>query len=282
MTWSVSDQLWQQYYAACLEYSREHHDLEVPLSYVTENGVRLGTWIQAVRSAYRNPEKRKRLSEKQIQALNELGMTWKKKSDTQWERGYAAASAYYRTYGNLNVPTTYQTPDGFRLGRWLCRQRERQDIPAAQQAKLDRLGMTWKKEDSWQIRFELAKNYYLRHGDLDIPAGYVEHGIWLEKWINEQKQIYLGKRQGKSLTTKQIDALEQIGMSWDSKQERVWREQYALAKQYFETYGSVSVPGNYVASNGKRLDLWIQRQKRAQKNGKLSPEQMRCLAQIGL
>ena len=169
-------------------------DLEVPLSYVTESGVCLGTWLHAVRSACRNPEKRKQLSEEQIQALNELGMTWRKRSDTQWERGYAAAAAYHKTFGDLNVPTTYQTPDGFRLGRWLCRQRERQDMPAAQQAKLDRLGMTWKKENPWQIRFELAKSYYLRHGDLDVPAGYVEHGIWLEKWSNEQKQIYLGKR----------------------------------------------------------------------------------------
>ena len=281
MMWNVSDQLWQQYYAACLEYFREHHDLEVPLSYVTESGVRLGTWLHAVRSACRNPEKRKQLSEEQIQALNELGMTWRKRSDTQWERGYAAAAAYHKTFGDLNVPTTYQTPDGFRLGRWLCRQRERQDMPAAQQAKLDRLGMTWKKENPWQIRFELAKSYYLRHGDLDVPAGYVEHGIWLEKWINEQKQIYWGKRPGKMLTKEQVCALEQIGMSWDSKQERIWQEQYALAKQYFETHGSLSIPEDYVASNGKRLDLWVQRQKKAQKNGKLSSEQVRSLKQIG-
>ena len=281
MTWNVSDQLWQQYYAACLEYFREHHDLEVPLSYVTDGGVRLGTWIHAVRSACRNPEKRKRLSEEQIQALKELGMTWRKKSDVQWERGYAAAAAYHKTFGNLKVPTTYQTSDGFRLGRWLCRQRERQDMPAAQQAKLDRLGMIWKKADPWEERLTLAQSYYHRYGNLEIPADYVENGIWLGKWLDQQRQIYIGKQHGKVMSKEQIRALEQIGMCWTGKQERVWQEQYAQARQYFETYGSLRVPANYIASNGKRLDLWIRKQKKAQKDGKLSAEQVQSLKQIG-
>ena len=234
-----------------------------------------------MRSACRNPEKRKRLSEEQVQALNELGMTWRKKSDVQWERGYAAAAAYHKTFGNLNVPTTYQTPDGFRLGRWLCRQRERQDMPAAQQAKLDRLGMIWKKADPWEERLTLAQSYYHRYGNLEIPADYVENGIWLGKWLDQQRQIYIGKQHGKVLSKEQIRALEQIGMCWTGKQERVWQEQYAQARQYFETYGSLRVPANYIASNGKRLDLWIRKQKKAQKDGKLSAEQVQSLKQIG-
>lgn len=34
-----------------------------------------------------------------------------------------------------------------------------------------------------------------------MPGNYVTDGIWLGKWLNEQQQIYLGKRKGKKLTT---------------------------------------------------------------------------------
>lgn len=282
MIWDVPDYLWQQYYGACLSYFQEHGDLNVPLSYITDHGIRLGVWVQQMRSACRNGRENAPLSHEQMQALEAIGMTWQRRSDVQWERGYAAALTYYKNFGNLNVPTTYQTQEGFRLGRWICRQRERQNMPAAQQEKLDHLGMIWQKEEPWEKRFKLAESYHQRHGDLNIPAGYVEQGIWLGKWIDEQRQIYLGRRQGKTLTDGQIQALERIEMQWNGKQERVWQEQYAQALQYFRDHGSLSVPPNYIAPNGKRLDVWITKQQSAKKSGKLSPEQMLQLEQIGL
>lgn len=71
-------------------------------------------------------------------------------------------------------------------------------------------------------------------------------------------------------------------MQWSGKQERVWQEQYAQALQYFKDHGSLSVPPNYIAPNGKRLGVWITKQQGAKKNGKLSKEQLRQLEQIGL
>ena len=49
---------------------------------------------------------------------------------------------------------------------------------------------------------------------LCIPADYRPDGIWLGKWINEQKQIYRGNRAGKSLSREQVQRLEQIGITW--------------------------------------------------------------------
>lgn len=33
---------WQSYYSACLDYEREHGNLDVPERYVSKSGVRLG------------------------------------------------------------------------------------------------------------------------------------------------------------------------------------------------------------------------------------------------
>ena len=78
--------------------------------------------------------------------------------------------------------------------------------------KLVDVGVTFEKEP-WEERFRFAKAYYEEHGLLNMPAGYKVEGIWLHKWLNEQKQVILGKRKGKALTAEQIKKLESIGFS---------------------------------------------------------------------
>ncbi len=53
---------------------------------------------------------------------------------------------------------------------------------------------------SWELMFSYASQYYREHGDLKIPSQYKADGIWIAKWLNEQRQIYIGNRPGKRLT----------------------------------------------------------------------------------
>ena len=74
--------------------------------------------------------------------------------------------------------------------------------------------MLWEKEDPWEAKFRLAEDYFRSNGDLRVPSKYVVEGVWLNKWLNEQKQRYLGKRAGKKLSKEQIKRLEDIGIKW--------------------------------------------------------------------
>lgn len=49
-----------------------------------------------------------------------------------------------------------------------------------------------------------------------VKRGDKVEGVCLNKWVNEQKQIYRGKRTGKILTEKQIRLLEENGIKWES------------------------------------------------------------------
>lgn len=49
-----------------------------------------------------------------------------------------------------------------------------------------------------------------------VKRGDKAEGVCLNKWVNEQKQIYRGKRTGKILTEKQIRLLEENGIKWES------------------------------------------------------------------
>lgn len=212
MIWDVPDRVWARNYAAAERYYGEHGNLSVPAGYVTGDGVKLGMWLNNLRNAYRGKNTNYRLTPTQIDELNAIGMVWKTKFDVAWERGYRYAAEYAATNGNLNVPATYETKDGYRLGRWISGQRvNAARLTADRRERLNILGMVWAKPDSWEERYLLAKKYYTENGNLNVPAGYIVEGIWLNKWLNEQKQIYNGKRKGKRLTQEQILKLITIG-----------------------------------------------------------------------
>lgn len=286
MIWNVTGFLWQRNFFACMMYYHSRGNLDVPLNYVTADGIRLGLWLNNIRNAYKGVNPAYRLTEEQIFALNGIGMLWDRKNDRLWEKGYHAAVEYRREYGDLNVPAGYKTMDGYRLGAWICNQREREEMPERRRRLLDALGMIWVKPDSWETRYLLAKNYYEKTGNLNIPSNYKPDGIWLAKWVNEQRQIYLGNRGEKRLTNEQIARLNEIGMSWENRKETekrlVWESRYAEAKQFYDAHGNLSVPMDYVGTDGKNLSVWIQIQRKYYQNGKLTKKQVEQLSAIGM
>lgn len=283
MIWDVHDYTWQRNYAAALEYHRKHGSLKMPKGYVTEDGIRLYLWLQNMRAAYRRHDKAYHLSDEQIRLLSELGMVWQNNHDVAWENGYAHAKAYYDNNGNLDVPTSFKSDDDFKLGSWINRQRESyvaRRLKLERVEKLNCLDMVWEKPDPWEERFALAEQYYREHGDLEIPSQYTVSGIWLAKWIDEQRQIKNGKRKGKSLTEEQIARLDSIGMRWEKKEEVKWREQFEDARAFRDSHGHLDIPFDYVSPRGTKTAVWLKRQRELYRDGKLSTgreEQLRSI-----
>ncbi len=147
MIWSAVDYLWERNYYAAVKFHKTHGHLDVPASYVDEDGIRLGAWIFSLRASQKNTNKRAKLTDEQIRRLNEIGMLWGNKHDIAWEKAYAAACEYQKKYGNLDVPVAYVAPDGCRLGRWIRRQREdvKKGMSDERRRKLCAIGMGWEK-----------------------------------------------------------------------------------------------------------------------------------------
>ena len=234
MIWDVPDYLWEENYAECLQYYREHGNLNIPNAYCSPKGLKIGGWIRRQRLLRRGSRSDGRdgsngekggtgagLTKEQIARLDSIGMVWMTKPEQQWEKGYAEALAYYKEHGNLNVPAGYVSPTGYKLGSWIADRREkgRGKHSPERQKRLDELGMVWVKPDSWEVRYGLARAYYEEYGNLNIPSKYRAEGIWLAKWVNEQKQIFAGKRKGKALREDQVRRLEMIGMEWERRKK---------------------------------------------------------------
>ncbi len=215
MVWSAVDLLWERNYQAAVNYQKKHGNLDIPSGYVDENGIRIGAWISSIRDARKNVHsKRAQLTEEQIRKLDDLGMIWGSKQDLLWNKNYMAVRAYHQQHGNIDIPVAYQTPEGLRIGKWIRRRREeylKGTLGAERKAKLDLLGMVWVLPDPWMQKFSLIERFYREHGNTKIPSDLVVEGVWLARWLSEQK-CRLDAKSRKRLTTDQIALLATVGI----------------------------------------------------------------------
>ena len=286
MIWDTNDYLWQRNYDAAKAYFDAHGDLDVPPGHI-ENGVKLYNWLADLRKMYGGGAVRRGvLTQEQIAQMDALGMRWESKKDLAFEKGYAYAKAYAAEHGAADAPFGYVTPDGFKLGVFLSKCREKYakgKLTSEEQARLEDIHMVWSKsrKNDWDDCFEAVRAYYETHGDLALPADYTVGGVWLNKWLNEQKQILLGNRKGKTLTDEQKRKLSSIGFTGTDLRETKWDEKYAELKEYYTEHGHCRLPVNYTDSAGQRLYIWLVNQKRSAKSGKMSEERKNRLRAVG-
>ncbi len=190
MVWDVPDYLFEKNYAALLDYYKENGNADVPCYYVTADGLRLGTWVFNIRSRRKKIGQGAELTEEQIKRLDELGFSWDGRHKNTWDKAYLAACEYKKKNGDLKIPVAYVSKDGIKLGVWIRRQIDiGENHSTKKKEKLLALGVNFEKTDSWEVRYALAKAYYEEHGNLDIPSKHKANGIWLSKWVNEQRFI---------------------------------------------------------------------------------------------
>lgn len=109
----------------------------------------------------------------------------------------------------------------------------------------------------WEQMYEVAKQYYITHGDLDVPSNYVtQEGVHLGPWLIRQRNIRSGKRKG-IITEERIRRLDAIGMSWLDLAEERWNRNFRALRAYYEQYGDLDVPQNYVTTDGLHLGQFV-------------------------
>lgn len=275
MIWDSLDYFWKQNFRLAKEYYLAHGNLDVPTNFKSKDGKHLGNWILRQRQLYKSNS----LTDEQVNRLDSIGMDWMDRVDRIWENGFIEAKNYSEEYGNLSVPKNYRSDTDFPLGVWIQRQRslcKNNKISENRIKRLTDIGMNWYPDD-WETRFNLAKQYYEEHGNINISQKEVIQGIWLGKWIVSQKKAM---QEGK-LTHEQIEMLNTLPMEEVGRKDNRWWSMYEEAKKYYLNFGNLNIPMDYLTSNGKKLSDWIIRQRRNYKLGKMSLEHKKKLDEIG-
>ncbi|MBR3242394.1 MAG: Helicase associated domain protein [Parasporobacterium sp.] len=281
---------WEAMYGLAKTYYKTYGNLNMERRYRTAEGVPLGQWIATQRNVY-NCHSAGMLNEYRIRLLNEIGMEWDYARDLSWEKGFSHLMVYKETYGCVDIQSHYICEDGFQLGKWISTQRStymmlrnagRNPLEDERLKRLNDLGMIWKQADAaFEEGLLEATKFAAEHGDLEVPAKYVsDNGFKLGAWIGRMRYRYTGYRNNAPLDEDQIKRLEALGMQWQSKYDRKWELCFAEADRYYKLHGNLKGPRNYT-QNGVNLFVWVKRQVKAARDGKLPEEKLRRLEQIG-
>src|ERR1035438_10702887 len=108
---------WEEGFFRLKQFSERNGHCRVPYRYRTDDGYRLGSWVNNQRTAKNTmkPDRRQRL-----EALP--GWAWDTRSE-QWEEGFFHLEQFSEREGHCRVPTFYKCDASFRLGSWVSRQR---------------------------------------------------------------------------------------------------------------------------------------------------------------
>jgi superfamily II DNA or RNA helicase len=273
MVWDPSEAKWETKLAAARRFRAEHGHLSVPYSFVDEDGVKLGVWVQTVR------KRRDLLSRERRRQLDTLGMVWNP-AQALWDAKIAAAQEYRAAHGHLRVPRTFVTDDGIKLGVWITSLRpKRARLTRTQRAQLDELGMVWDgHEASWTRGLAVAREYREEHGDLEVPPGYAsDDGFRLAMWLMQQRS----KRRKGTLSETRTAELEKLNINWEPRQSRSQRG-VSAARRFHDEHGHLRVPVEYVNDDGFALGQWLSRARGRRKQGRLASAVERELDELGI
>ena len=278
---------WEVLCQAAADAAVKEGTLELPRSYTIHSGVPVGKWLELQRQVQAG-QRPGRLTAEQTAKLEKLGIRWNHRLEAAWEKGFASAQKYRTEHGDLLVPVRYRDKNDFALGEWIVYNRQRYlggNLTQNRIERLEAIGMVWStSNDLWEQNYAAATQYYLEHGDLEVPIKYeTPSGFGLGVWLGAQRAAH----KAGELPQEQVERLDALGMDWTNRNDRKWMSLYDVAAAYYHEHGNLNVPSEYVTPDGVLLGKWVARQRYAYLNpdrssARVTPERKALLDKLGM
>ena len=278
---------WEVLCQAAADAAAKEGTLELPRSYTIHSGVPVGKWLELQRQVQAG-QRPGSLTAEQAAKLEKLGIRWNHRLEAAWEKGFASAQKYRTEHGDLLVPVRYRDKNDFALGEWIVYNRQRYlggNLTQNRIERLEAIGMVWStSNDLWEQNYAAATQYYLEHGDLEVPIKYeTPSGFGLGVWLGAQRAAH----KAGELPQEQVERLDALGMDWTNRNDRKWMSLYDVAAAYYHEHGSLNVPSEYVTPAGVLLGKWVARQRYAYLNpdrssARVTPERKTLLDKLGM
>lgn len=278
---------WEVLCQAAADAAAKEGTLELPRSYTIHSGVPVGKWLELQRQVQAG-QRPGRLTAEQAAKLEKLGICWNHRLEAAWEKGFSSAQKYRTEHGDLLVPVRYRDKNDFALGEWIVYNRQRYlggNLTQNRIERLEAIGMVWStSNDLWEQNYAAATQYYLEHGDLEVPIKYeTPSGFGLGVWLGAQRAAH----KAGELPQEQVERLDALGMDWTNRNDRKWMSLYDVAAAYYHEHGNLNVPSEYVTPDGVLLGKWVARQRYAYLNpdrssARVTPERKALLDKLGM
>ena len=272
-------EIWMESYRKLEQYFSDNGNVNIPARYEKDNS--LATWLVSQRTKYDNDK----LTEKQIELLEKIKINWDPKNTyPQFVESITKYKSLFNhtrvpqgddTYHKLAVKCTrvrtikrngkemkngdFVAPKKGRLTKWAI-------------AKLNEIKFEWEIDTSdWVLRYEELKKYFIENGTSNIKAG---GNASLVNWVYKQRKYK------DDLSEEQIKKLNEIEFDFTLiDNETAFKNWLILLQNYFKVHNSFFILGSDFEK--KPLKNWIVKLRAKYNNGKLKPEQIKELNEIG-
>lgn len=201
-------------------------------------------------------------------------------AQARWQHGFDQLRAHTAAHGTATVHL-HTVTDGFTIGRWAARQRERywaRRLAPHQVEALQALpGWDWghTDRDRWAQGFAHLQDYVHEHGHPTMDTTTIHHGYELGAWVARRRGNY---HRG-TLKPERAAALAALpGWRWTLTEDR-WPDGLAALRTYVHRHGTARIPHDTVV-DGFPLGHWVAARRAQRKRNALTPAQVRTLAAL--
>jgi Helicase associated domain/Helicase conserved C-terminal domain len=263
--WEPRDIEWEKMFELLVQFKQQHGHCNVLRT--KANDRQLATWCDQQR------KRRRRLSDDQVQRLEQLGFLWSRMAHlsarpvSEWEKMFEVLVQFKQQHGHCTVPR--EGAKDRELATWCERQRYHR-LSDNQFKRLEAIGFQWKAYDAeWEANFESLVRFKQQEGHCNVPLKWPDDprlGLWAENQRRSQ-------RRG-SLNMYSQRRLNEIGFEWDS-----WEAMFASLLQFKQQHGHCNV--SFGDSKQPLLGTWVTKQRQDRRRRCLSEERVRRLDEIG-
>lgn len=305
----VNDKKWLEKY----EELKNYIELNNSFDFTNNNNLKsLHNWIITQRT-WKNKNK---LTDHRISLLNDIKFPWKGQigrkqsreinndkinNTNKWNEMFQDLVNYYHKNKTFVLPVDEEF--GI-LKRWCLTQRTKNNKNILLQErfiKLDDLGFPWKENrgrkktkesikktcfnDQWEIRYNNLFEFYTENKHFKIPLTIENKKLIL--WIKTQRYFYKNEQ----LSSDRIIKLNAINFPWISSGKEFinpvnQREDSDWLKMFDQLFSFIIKHNHTIIPRGdtetKSLSLWLVKQRKSYRDGKLSNEQIEKLKRINV
>ena len=258
---------WEFMYGLLLRFIDENSHAQ-PASKEVFQGHWLGYWVGKQRQYFRLNT----LSQERVDKLRALGSAWSwDPLDDDWNRSFNLLVDYVAKNGSSRVSSKGIDR---KIGKWCADQRRaygQKKLPSSRIKLLEMVSDDWTwdpKEQDWDDKFELLKQFEDREGHTEVSATHMENGVNLGHWVHAQRSYYFGRRPRGKVTDERKIKLETLkSWSWAPKQDNLDRRFYLLQK-FVDENNTSQVPIGAII-DGFQIGKWVAHLRDAYRKGKL-------------
>ena len=295
--WNMHNGDWDAMFAKLVEHLRPMHNGK-PRDVAMSAELRRWTLTQ------RQFKKRGELDTEREKRLTSIGFEWEPFS-AQWEAMFARLHDYHAKRGNCLVPSKW--PEDQQLASWVGTQRMRNSegkLSVERIAKLDTLKFEWRpgrsgsgevEREPWEKMFAELQAFHQATGHASVPQTYTANKK-LAWWVTTQRRKY----RKQNLPDWQIARLNELNFEWNGWRkggrprtnapqlprgekplsgEKYFEMMFQALLQYKQAHGDCLVPQRWKES--RKLAEWVSEQRMAYSRGRLAPDHVRRLNEVG-